>query len=323
MTTSSRPPVHAWLLLAVVIGLCAAVVFADVAGTSRLLHVLQKLAHPLIFGVVALLLLALLRRDSRDGPPAQRELALAFGGAVALGALTELLQILVKRDPALIDVGRDAVGALFALSLAAGWRQKQTSGRSTASTAALFSVALVCAVLVFAPLVHWIAAWRHREAAFPVIVDFSSPLDLYFLGTRNGDLRRLSLPMGGGAPSTVWALRVPLDYLPWPGVAVDEPHADWRGYQALMMDLENPTAVNLPLSLRVHDRSHNDEFRDLFNREFTLDARTRQTLRFPLVEIEAAPAGRRLQLQAVAGLMIYRSDRQSGGEFRVYRIWLQ
>ena len=81
--------------------------------------------------------------------------------------------------------------------------------------------------------------------------------------------------------------------------------------------------VKLDVSIRVHDRTHNWEFADRFNRTFRLGPQSRTTVRVPLLEIERAPLGRRLDLQHVANFQLFTSGVNAGRELYVSRIWLE
>ena len=102
-----------------------------------------------------------------------------------------------------------------------------------------------------------------------------------------------------------------------------EPYPDWRGARALVLNLHNPGESDLPLALRVHDRIHNQQYRDRFNREFTLHAGERLELSIPLREIESAPSGRLMDLSRVAGVMIFRARGADAASFEIEKIALR
>jgi hypothetical protein len=70
------------------------VVFAKFHEPTRFAHALQKLAHPVTFGVVALLFLTLLRRQT---PRRLTCYVVAFALTVLCGAGTEVAQAFVNR----------------------------------------------------------------------------------------------------------------------------------------------------------------------------------------------------------------------------------
>jgi hypothetical protein len=84
------------------------VVFAKFHEPTRFAYTLQKLAHPVTFGAVALLFLTLLRRQT----PRRFGSYVVASLTVLCGAGTEAAQAFVDRGPSLLDVLRDALGAL-------------------------------------------------------------------------------------------------------------------------------------------------------------------------------------------------------------------
>ena len=105
--TVIRPPI----LVAAILALALLVVFAELPGRPLILHTLQKLAHPGVFGMIAVgvLVLARQRTAGRRGP--WFDYLVAFLVAVAIGGATEIGQLFTHRDPSLRDVGLDARGA--------------------------------------------------------------------------------------------------------------------------------------------------------------------------------------------------------------------
>ncbi len=302
-----------------IVALLALVVFAQFTEPTRFMHVLQKLAHPVTFGAIALLILTLPRRST---PAAAREYVVAFALAVLGGAATEFAQGFVGRDPSLLDVLRDAGGAAtalvaFALLAPGGVLRQRGPCRAVGATAALGALALMLAPLAFSVL-----AYARRDLAYPTLAQWCSPFDRYFLRPVGAQLSGVSAPRPLAAPCGT-ALRVALRPEIYPGLHLIEPYPDWRRARALVVDLHNPGELDLPLALRVHDRAHNQQYRDRFNREFTLHAGEWLELAIPVREIEAAPAGRSMDLSKVAGVMIFRVRGTDAASFEIEKIALR
>jgi len=264
----------------------------------QLLHVVQKLGHPGVFAVIALLGLALVRRWRPAGAPLADYL-LVLAGCALLGGLTELAQSLTHRDPALGDVGLDVQGACFALSLALAFDRRVHRARpARRALAALLAAGL--GVLIASPLAQALAAYGARASAFPVLFEPRGPLDLYFV-----DAGGQSIALGPGSGGER-ALRVSLRGEPFAGITLGEPSPDWRGYAEVRIDVANPGSEALDLLVRIEDARHDQSFADRFNEEFLLEPGTRRVLEIPLERIAAAPHGRRLDLAHVARLGLAR-----------------
>jgi VanZ family protein len=307
------------LRIAAIIFFLSLVVFAKFHEPTRFVHTLQKLAHPVTFGAVALLLLTLLKRHT---PRRFGSYAVAFALTVLCGAGTEIAQAFVHRDPSLLDVLRDALGASTALAgfatLVPG-EDARGRGRWRVTGALL---AIVGFVIMVAPISISLAAYARRDLSFPMLLEACSPLDLYFVSGGGADVS--VVPSTGPATSRCGStLRVTFGSAPYAGIALEEPYPDWRMAHTLVLDLRNPGDLDLPLAVRVHDRAHSHQFRDRFNREFTLRAHESLELAIPIAEIEHAPAGRLMNLSQIAGVIVFRDRGTIAGSFEVERILLR
>ena len=307
------------LRVAAILFFLSLVVFAKFREPTRFAYTLQKLAHPVTFGAVALLFLTLLRRQ---GPRPLGCYVAAFALTVLCGAGTEVAQAFVGRDPALLDVLRDALGASTALAgFAALVPGADARGRGGwRAMGALF--ACVGFAVMAAPLAMSLAAYARRDLQFPTLLEACSPLDRYFLQGGGADVD--VVPSRGSTTSPCGsAFRVEFGSAPYAGIHLEEPYPDWRAAHTLVIDLRNPGELDLPLAVRVHDRAHNLQFRDRFNRDFTLRAHERLEIAVPIAEIERAPAGRLMDLSRIAGVMVFRDRGTMAGSFEVERILLR
>ena len=310
---------HRALRVAAILFFLSLVVFAKFHEPTRFVHTLQKLAHPVTFGAVALLFLTLLKRQT---PRRFGYYAAAFVLTVLCGAGTEVAQGFVHRDPSLLDVLRDALGASTALAgfatLAPGADARGRGGWRVMGALFAFSG---FAIMV-APISISLAAYARRDLSFPTLLEACSPLDRYFLrgGGAEVNVVRSSGPTTSPCSN---ALRVSFATAPYAGISLDEPYPDWRTAQTLVLDLRNPGELDLPLVVRVHDRAHNYQFQDRFNREFTLGAHESLQIAIPIAEIEHAPAGRLLNLSQIAGVIVFRDRGTMVGSFEVERIFLR
>jgi VanZ family protein len=307
------------LRIAAVVFFLSLVVFAQFHEPTRFAHTLQKLAHPVTFGAIALLILTLLRRRA---PRRFGVYVAAFVLTVLCGAGTEVAQAFVHRDPLLLDVVRDALGASTALAgfatLVPGADARGRGGWRVVG--AVF--ACVGVAIMMAPIALSLAAYARRDLGFPTLLETCSPLDRYFLSGVGADVS--VVPSTGPTTSPCGsALRVQFGSAPYAGMSLDEPYPDWRGARALVLDVHNPGESDLSLVVRVHDRAHNFQFRDRFNREFTVRAHERLQIDIPMAEIEHAPDSRLMDLSRIAGVMLFRDRGTTAGSFDVERVVLR
>jgi hypothetical protein len=173
-------------------------------------------------------------------------------------------------------------------------------------------VALACVTFYVTPLVRMGVAYAHRNGQFPVLADFRSPVEPFWTvgyGTnrvRKGDA--LEVEFVGG---------------PWPGVSLHEPVADWSAYRTLLIDVENPDAEKLELTVRVHDRGHFQIYSDRFNRHFELAAGERRMLRIDLEDVARAPKGRRMDMRQISNIALFRDTPGGARRMRIYTLRLE
>jgi VanZ family protein len=297
------------------------VVFASLPPRPVIFQVLQKLAHPTVFGLIAISVLVLeLKRAVPLRPPALGYL-IAFAVAVAIGGATEVGQMFTHRDPSLRDVGLDARGALCALAFAAAFDRRLRAGRRPRRARALYlSLGAALAVVIAVPLGWAVASYANRYRNFPVLFTPASALDLYFIAPAAHPVKRVPLA-GSGAGR--YALRVPLVGRPYAGVAFIEPSSDWRGYTTLVVEVTNPGPADLDINVRVHDRHHDQSHADRYNAHYSIAAGERRVIAAPLAAIERAPRGRAMDLAHIAGIVLFRAGDGGPPAFLLHRIALE
>jgi hypothetical protein len=229
---------------------------------------------------------------------------------MGLGFLSEVIQEPLARDASWEDVFSDAVGALCALAVYALFDRRSRLARPVRLAALV--VALGCIAFYLTPLVRMTIAYAHRNAQFPVLVDFRSPIDQdWMVGYGTNRFLRGD------------ALEVDFARSPWPGVSLREPVPDWSTYRTLLIDVENPDAVELKFTVRVHDRGHWRDYSDRFNRRVVLAARERRTLRIDLAEVRRAPKGRLMDMHQVSNITLLRDARDGRRRLRLYAMRLE
>ena len=305
--------------VAAVVSLLGLVLLAPAPSYPRIWVVLSNTAHAPVFAAVAVLVLRAVRAhgSSRLLP----SVAVAFCITVAVGIGVELMQATIGRDASSGDVWTDALGAACAL----GWlsyRERTSPGR--VRNAGLI-VAGLAAALAIGPLADAAAAYGLRALRMPTVAAFSLPWDLYFVEVNSASAARVGLPYSWARPDDPPSLGVRIQSGAWPGLTIVEPAPDWRGYRSLNLDLTNPGAAPLELTLRIHDLEHDQRYADRFNGGLSFAPHSRLIVTIPLAEIEAGPAYRRLDLSRIGGLILFAANgsAQAGNEFYVTRIWLE
>lgn len=242
--------------------------------------------------------------------------AAAMAVVVVLGVVTEFIQIPTSRDASLGDLLADILGGFGTLCLAVGLLSRATLAGST--RVCLAAVGLVTLAVPLAPLADVTLAYWERARALPELVRFESRHAEKFARTRNAEWTRVET---GGAKGT--SARVSLGDGQWPGVTLGDVWPDWRDFQALEIDIENPQSVPMPLRVRIDDRDHrrNQSPSDRFNRQVAL-APGRRVVRIMLADVRTAPAGRTMDLSTIDRVIVYAGEDQAGREFIIHGVRL-
>ncbi len=313
MSTASR-----WrpLPLLMLLVLPATVIFVDLPGGWRWTEVLQDTGH-----VPAFALLTVCLARARRAPLSMPLLLRSIAVAVLLGAAVEAVQLFLGRDATLADIGRDGLGALAAGALLyanatpppAAWRRRLAR--------ALLGGAVLLALW---PLLLCARAYAHRQLAFPVLADFASPLDLYFLRPVDPPFERACIERAADAASCRrWAIHAPYAHTTWAGPVFEELPPDWRGQTALCIELSNPHAAPFTLVVALQDRAYSGRPSDRYTGSWRIAAHATRVLCLPLAGIRITPGGRPLDLGRLQRLAIAQDDISHVDGFRLHRVWLQ
>ncbi len=280
-------------------------------GNSLGSQALENAAHAPLFAVVASLALRARRYAGSGMALPLRDYLAVWNLMALLGALTEIAQWFTGRDASLVDLANDALGAALALTGTA-YLRRETFVTARPACWIVPVLLAVGALLYAAPPLWTAAAYAQRWIQRPVLWQWRTPLDYYFVSHADSQVDRVPAVACISDPATPMpagqALRIALDSRPYSGLSLVEPYPDWRGYRTLLIDLANPGAEPVSLTLRVHDVQHNYRYDDRYNETFELPPRRRTRLQIALGDIERAPRGRKLDLAQVAGIMLFRAE---------------
>ena len=299
-------------------------IWSPIGGDGRWTDAVLTAGHGMAFAVTAVLALLAL---SVANPTRRWPLVVQYGTVFLLTALlglgTELMQIWLPRDADLDDVRADLFGSWMGLATFAVFDSRlRTLGRIGLPLSGLIPF-LVLAV----PLVTCIQAYARRHAAFPMLADYRVSFDEYFLQAQGTSRAHDVMPEAWAGFSGERAMRISFGKTAWPGLHFAEPAPDWRGYETLAIDVTNPNSATLPLSIRIHDRAHNNEYSDRFNTQIDLEPLTRSTVRLPIIDIERSPRNRNLDIEEISGIVLFVSGdagpEHIGNGLLVSRIWLE
>lgn len=262
---------------------------------TRLIQELENAAHAPVFGIASLVLLSTIRGDEK------KRYLLAWIGAVILGAGVEGLQAVTGRDVEAMDILRDGAGA--ASFLLAYWSlQDWSATRSLRWTLRAFAAGIL--LLVFTPPALTGMAIATRYIQFPLIEDFESRWTQRLCSAGAVRFDVVEAPRGFRKAGEDRVTRITFEPAEYSGWAISGPFPNWSGRRELAFEVYSELSEPVRMTLRIHDRWHNQEYRDRYNREFVIQPGVNQ-IRVPLGQVESAPAGRRMDLAAIDGIGLF------------------
>lgn len=297
---------------AIVVGLLFTLHFATPPPGGLWLRTLYDSMHIPVFGLIATGVL-LLTPANWNGP---RRFVVAFAVTALLAALSEVAQIPTVRNASLKDFAADMLGAVGFMCIAMAVSRSFSVRRVWRPY--LIPVALVSIALPLTPLATVSASYVAREQALPDLVRFDSRFSDLFFKARYAELAKIEDETSGEVSAEIL-----LGDGQWPGIAFTDIWPDWEAYEALVVEIENPEADDLPITIRVNDRRHrhNEVFDDRFNRRVEL-VPGRQRLRIDLSEVREAPAGRMMDMTEVDDLVFFSTRQEAGRRFVIHRLCL-
>jgi VanZ family protein len=278
----------------------------NLPGKYQLIYALQDSGHYLIFALLSLTALWPYRKN-KESPIWQVMLScLIFGLSI------EAVQHLIGRDPSLYDALMDLLGITAGTILYSGIIRRSLSPHLS------IVILLALTLTAFSLPIYWFTVYQVRAAQFPRLIDpgnfFSRAL---IEGSNGGEVRHIEVPKDWLMPADSdfdSCANVSLLEGRWPGLKVQEPEADWRGYEKLELNIYSEQSIDLPLVLRIHDQNHNRQFDDRYNRRLLVHPGY-NTISLPLSEIEQAPKARPMDLSDISEVMIYASHEYAGKGF--------
>ncbi|MBT3031094.1 MAG: hypothetical protein KME36_08350 [Candidatus Thiodiazotropha sp. (ex Lucina pensylvanica)] len=136
-------------------------------------------------------------------------------------------------------------------------------------------------------------------------------------GSEGGEVRHVDLPEDWSLPTDLGidsCAYVKLLEGRWPGMDMQEPESDWRGYDRLELLIYSDQSEDLSLTLRIHDRGHNRQLEDRYNRSLLIQPGFNR-FSLPLHEVRDVPSVRIMDMAAISDVMLFATKKQLGKGF--------
>ncbi|MEW8051753.1 MAG: VanZ family protein [Candidatus Thiodiazotropha sp.] len=295
-----------WFLLLALLITAVTLLGTNLPGENRLMYSLQDSGHFLIFTLLTLAAMWPFRNMGYRLVWPVMFLVLMFG------VLMEAVQSFIGREPSLYDLLMDMLGIAAGGILYAGFIRCSFSSRRAVV------IVITLALAAFSQPLYWFVVYQVRADQFPRLVDTDNYFSRALLeGSAGGEVRHIDLPGEWSLPTDLnihTCAYVSLLGGRWPGVDMQEPEADWRGYTSLELLVYSDQLDDLPLTLRIHDQSHNRQLEDRYNRSLVIRPGYNH-FSLPLHEVKDAPSARTMDMAAISDVMIFATQSRIGRGF--------
>lgn len=296
MRMRKTPPWDAIIICTILTALVVFLLFFKFStSTSLLVESIFNFGHVPLFGIVTAIVLWII--DWRNWPATSpRNYVLAGAAACGLALFSELLQLLVPgRFFQLDDIVNDMVGSMLFLLIA--YQHKRGLRKITR----LAMNGLACMLLFCAGIPVLPAALDDMRARrdFPILASFETGREMDRWKIEEG-YERSSLHATHGIRS----LRVDLAPGMFPGVTMSYPPRNWHGFDTMSFNVFLAGKTTLPMTVRINDLAHTEEYDDRYNSTFTLSP-GQNTIAIKLADVEHAPKGRLMDMEHISVLCIF------------------
>ena len=306
--------------VALALGLAAVMFFAKPPREPRIWSLIFDAGHAPLFGMIALLLLGMLRL--RKGPRhATTPYAMALVLTILVGLADEALQFFSPRDADAIDWARDIAGALAFLMIALAFDPARSAlNSSRLRRAGLGVVAVLLLATVAFPVVSLAWAMQQRNAALPLLCDFDSRWSRRFVEARDAELQRSEPPAAwertaDAARSSRRVARIDFRAAPYPSLSLREPAPDWSGYTTLRFDIFSELDSTVTLVLRIDDAHAQRRYEDRFQRTLQILPGA-NAVGVPLADVQRGPRDRTMDLTQIRRVVLFAHEPKQ--PFRLY-----
>lgn len=233
-------------------------------------------------------------------------LKIAFACCIvaALALIAEAAQVPTARDASVADLLRDALG------IAAGSGLLLASRSKALPRAMLIACATVLLGIGLAGPGRMLVARGLAAARVPVLITFDGFPETPFVRGVGAEVQRVAAPAGWPVEGEAGRV-VPDGSGRYAGISFVELPGNWAQFQSLEFLVAAESSALGELTIRIHDRAHNGDYADRFNRSFDVGVEVRR-VRIDLDEIRSAPRSRSLDLSRVAEIVVFSSAPERG-----------
>ena len=303
-----RTPYFAMFLAASLMIAALAAHLIHVPSASRNFGLFLGSLHAPGFGVLAILLMLLLRNPNR---PLRTYLTATIIGIVISG-FGEFIQIFGPRDADLLDFGHSVLGIVGFLGLAALLDPKLDLQFVQKHRSVALAVTALFVLGSIGPMCWYAYAAAAQRHSFPVLLSFESAWEREFFDLNYAKSIVIESSPADWPVKSSRAARLVTAKTSYPGISI-LPYPNWEGFDSFSFVIASADGQPHQMSLSIYDRQTDYEFTDRFNISFPISPDP-QRFRISLDTIRNAPADRKLDLRSIAAVILFMSHAKGDEE---------
>jgi hypothetical protein len=217
-----------------------------------------------------------------------------IGFTVIIGALIEVVQLLIGRTSEFIDIWRSIVGSFIAIVFFKDYSNiKQYKIRIAK---------VIVFLLLFAatwPLIKTITDEIQAQIDFPVIANFENRFEIEkWYGQSYLTLDEKYVVNGS------YSLKAELLTTKYSGISISYFPTDWKDFSTVKFNVFFPDTDSLRLTCRMHDNIHNNQYKDRFNKSFFIKNGWNE-ISIYLEEVINAPVDRQMDITEMKNFALF------------------
>lgn len=264
--------------------------------------------HALLYGLVSLIVLALLDTLWPTWRRSRRYLE-SFGIAMVAGTVMEGLQSFGPREPQVIDLLRNALGSVAFLAVVASHDSSALPDAPRPrlwARVGLHTGAALALVIAFVPVILAAGAIVARDRAFPSLCGFDTVWERQLVFVN--ETADIEYRPSGGASRGRGGSAAYVTYRPGRHsiLTLYDPYPDWTSYENLSFMVRSELAEPVRLTLWIEDDHHHAGIEGWFSRKLTIEPGENQ-FTIPLETIRTTAKKRKLDLRRIHKISLYGS----------------
>ncbi len=267
------------------------------AQAIRSIRQFWNLGHIAYFALLVYLLLNL-RLLGNVSIPYRWVMFITF--TLVLGALIEFIQGAGDRDMDIMDMFRNLVGCLLALSFHPSTLKSKRRIRAIMIRAGV----LLLLIISLLPLSIALIDEAIARAKFPILSSFDTPFEL---DRWDGNAGKEIIQLDSEIDSHQLKLELTTDL--YSGTGLKYMPTDWRGYYSLHLRIFQPLDEKIDLTIRIHDLAHvsgryPQRFNDRFNKRYKIIKGWNEIV-VDLSTVENAPMDRKMDMTEIIDASLF------------------